>query len=162
MNFNSFMRKAKLISSVVLLVLLFCGCMEITHWDQVCYKDHCFEVEVVKERAKRRMGLMFRESLDEDKGMLFVFDKSYPYSFWMKNTLIPLDMIWIDKNKEVVHIERNVPSCKMEPCPRYSPRKKALYVLEVNAGQAEKVGLQEGSLFEFNFNLVRKSFQLRP
>jgi len=78
-------------------------------------------------------GLMFRTSLGENAGMLFVFDRDEIYNFWMKNTKIPLDMLWIDGNRRIVHIEKNVQPCTGDPCPTYSPSKTARYVLEVNA-----------------------------
>ena len=107
---------------------------------KVCIAEKCFKVEIADTLEKRAQGLMNRESIDKSKGMLFVFEKEDFYSFWMKNTLIPLDIIWIDKNKEAVHIERNVPPCKTEKCPSYKPRQKAMYVLEVNPNSGIKIG----------------------
>ena len=78
---------------------------------------------------------MFRESLN--RGMLFVFETQDIYPSWMKNTLIPLYIIWIDKDFKVVHIEHAVP-CN-DTCPSYVPEKKALYVLEANAGFADNI-----------------------
>lgn len=78
---------------------------------------------------------MNREFLAEDAGMLFVFERMRPFrSFWMKNTLIPLDMIWIDDSQRIVHIEEDVPPCEVENCPTYSPgATESSYVLEINA-----------------------------
>jgi uncharacterized membrane protein (UPF0127 family) len=74
---------------------------------------------------------MFREKLNENEGMLFVFDDEKYETFWMKNTLIPLDIIFIDKNFKIISIENAVP-CKREPCTLYKSAKPAEYVLEVN------------------------------
>jgi len=98
--------------------------------------------ELAVTPVERARGLMFREKLEADQGMLFVFEEEDLYSFWMKNTLIPLDIIWLDSHQQIVHIEKNVPPCPREPCPSYTPRQPALYVLELKAGEAEANNLQ--------------------
>ncbi len=119
---------------------------------QVCFKEKCVHVEVVRKQEELHRGLQFRESLGADSGMLFIFQTSRPYAFWMKDTLIPLDMIWIDEAKRVVHIEDDVPPCTADPCLQYMPAGAALYVLEVNAGYVQKIGLQVGDTAEFRLN----------
>jgi uncharacterized membrane protein (UPF0127 family) len=109
-----------------------------------CFSGKCFSLEVARTQEERAYGLMNRESLDPDKGMLFVFDKEGVYPFWMKNTKIPLDIIWINRDKAVVCINRNTPPCKTSPCPSYDPEKNALYVIELNGGAAEDMGLIVG------------------
>ncbi|MBC7348381.1 MAG: DUF192 domain-containing protein [Candidatus Aminicenantes bacterium] len=98
--------------------------------------------ELAVSPAERERGLMFRDKLEPDQGMLFVFEEEDLYSFWMKNTLIPLDIIWLNSHRQIVHIEKNVPPCPQDPCPGYRPRLPALYVLELKAGQAEANNLQ--------------------
>ena len=88
-------------------------------------------VEIADDSNEREKGLMFREKLDEGDGMLFVFDDNAVRTFWMKNTLIALDMIFIDDKNEIVDIKHAVP-CKEEPCALYKSSKPAKYVLEVN------------------------------
>ena len=83
-----------------------------------------------KERTR---GAMFRESILPDQGMLFVFDREDHHLFWMKNTPISLDILWLDRGRRVVHIEASVPPCKEDPCPLYRPKAPALYVLELKA-----------------------------
>jgi hypothetical protein len=119
--------------------------------NKVCANDHCFLVEIADDSLERSRGLMERENLDLDKGMLFIFDQELRYSFWMKNTLIPLDMIWINSNKEVVYIEKNVQPCQADSCPSYGSDKEARYVLEINAGQSDQANIQinDKLLFEF-------------
>jgi uncharacterized protein len=116
---------------------------------KVCFGNNCFLVEVAKTQQELSRGLMFRGSLKEDAGMLFVFQEEGEYGFWMKNTLIPLDIIWINEKKEVVYISKNTLPCKEEICPSVGPGREAKYVLELNGGMAEKIGLTEGSLAEF-------------
>jgi len=70
--------------------------------NQVCFGDKCVQVEVVRKEEELHRGLQFRTSLAPDGGMLFVFQKSGPYAFWMKDTLIPLDMIWMDSERRIV------------------------------------------------------------
>ncbi|MCX5708165.1 MAG: DUF192 domain-containing protein [Candidatus Omnitrophica bacterium] len=103
---------------------------------KICFKDTCVSVEIADNEISRSRGLMFRESLAQDCGMLFIFPSEDIYSFWMKNTKIDLDMIWLDKDLQVVEIKSFVPSCKIPDCPSYTPKVQAKFVLEVNAGFA--------------------------
>jgi uncharacterized membrane protein (UPF0127 family) len=105
--------------------------------------------EIAVTEAERARGLMFREKLLPDQGMLFVFEKEGTHAFWMKNTLIPLDMLWLDRDRRVVHIERNVPPCKADPCPSYGPVRPGLYVLELAAGAADRFGLKPADRLDF-------------
>lgn len=102
-----------------------------------------FLAEVADTPVERARGLMFRERLEPDLGMIFLFDAPGLHSFWMKNTHIPLDILWIDSRGQVVHIERRVPPCAADPCPSYSPLRPAAGVLEVAAGQAGALRLGE-------------------
>ena len=116
---------------------------------QVCFDDRCIGVEVAQTQEAHERGLQFRESLERDKGMLFIFSQSRPHSFWMKNTLIPLDIIWLDSKKHVVFIAPNIPPCKTKQCPVYAPGQNASYVLEVNAGVAAELELKVGDRVRF-------------
>ena len=86
---------------------------------------------------KRAEGLMYREHLADDRGMLFTFAQAQAWVFWMKNTKIPLDLIWMNEKKQIIHIERNVPICTRtdDSCPQYRPNEAALYVLELAGGR---------------------------
>lgn len=123
---------------------------------QVCFARKCINVEVVQKEEELHRGLQFRKSLGPDSGMLFVFKESRPHAFWMKDTLLPLDMIWMDGARRIVHIEGNVPPCTADPCPTYSPRDEALYVLEINAGSAQQLGLQLGDTAELRLREAGK------
>jgi uncharacterized protein len=108
-----------------------------------------YEVEIAADPELRGQGLMFRDQLRPAHGMLFFFPEDGRYSFWMKNTMIPLDMIWIDANRKVVHVKSDVPPCKIEECPTYDPGADARYVLELAAGEAAKRGLKAGDVLRF-------------
>lgn len=116
---------------------------------KICLKNKCFDVEIAKTEEEKGIGLMNIKYLDSDNGMLFLFENEDIYNFWMKNTLIPLDIIWIDKNKKVVFIKENAIPCNFEDCEIFYPNQKAKYVLEINGGLAEKYGLKFGSKIEF-------------
>jgi uncharacterized membrane protein (UPF0127 family) len=112
--------------------------------NQICFGDHCFFVELAKTEAERERGLMNREELGKDKGMFFLFDKEGIYPFWMKNTLIPLDIIWIGSENKIVFIGHNVQPCKSLICPTTNPQIKAKYVLEINGGLSAEMGIKLG------------------
>ncbi|MFQ6049475.1 MAG: DUF192 domain-containing protein [Candidatus Paceibacterales bacterium] len=122
--------------------------------NRVCFNNYCFYVELADNQTERALGLMFREGLELNKGMLFVFEEEEEHSFWMKNTLIPLDIIWINEEKEVVFIKKNAQPCTEKICKDIEPGKKAKYVLEVNAGMVEKINLKIGDRLNFDINLT--------
>jgi uncharacterized membrane protein (UPF0127 family) len=110
----------------------------------VYVQDKPFRVEIADTPEKHARGLMFRTCLKEGYGMLFVFADDEPRSFWMKNTLIALDMIFINADRQVVDLFHSVPPCPGDPCPSYSSALPARYVLEVAGGQAKKLKLKIG------------------
>ena len=101
-------------------------------------------VEVPDDREEFARGLMFRNHLPWNAGMLFAFNEEEPRRFWMKNTLIPLDMIFVDSSSKIIDIKENVPPCEQEECPSYPSREPAQYVLEVNAGFVQEKGVKIG------------------
>ncbi len=105
--------------------------------------------DLVKSEEDRARGLMFRKTLNEDQGMLFVFESEGFYSFWMKNMNFSIDILWLDRQKRIVHLEREVPPCKKEPCPSYVPALPAKYVLELKAGSIEKMKLKLNDRIDF-------------
>jgi uncharacterized membrane protein (UPF0127 family) len=107
------------------------------------------QVEVMVNDEDRQMGLMFRPSLPEDHGMLFVFDTSDFHGIWMKNCKFPIDILWLDEGRHVVHVTEAVPPCKAEPCPVYQPMRRASYVVELNAGQARREKAVVGAEIRF-------------
>lgn len=106
-------------------------------------------LEIAADDETRQQGLMYRDRLPEATGMIFIFPQAGEFPFWMKNTLIPLDLIWIDAGHKIVHVARDVPPCKADPCPNYPPNATASYVLEVAAGVAAQHHLAEGQMLRF-------------
>lgn len=103
------------------------------------------EVEVANTRASRELGLSGREKMGDDEGLLFVFDEPGRYGFWMKDMKFSLDIVWINQNGIVVDIERSVTPESYKEKKTYINQSEASYVLEINAGMAEKFGLYLGS-----------------
>ncbi|MFA7228422.1 MAG: DUF192 domain-containing protein [Melioribacteraceae bacterium] len=99
------------------------------------------DVEIADDDQQRATGLMFRDKMDEDQGMLFLFDEEMPQSFWMKNTILPLDIMYVNSKMEIVTIIRNAKPYDDTSLPSVKP---AMYVVEVNAGFCEKFGIKEG------------------
>jgi uncharacterized membrane protein (UPF0127 family) len=111
-----------------------------------------FKVEVANTAEKRSKGLSGKDSLAENTGMLFVFDKQDKYQFWMKNTKIALDIVWISEDKKIVDFyqnaqpEPNIPDSQLK---KYAPSQQVLYVLEINANSIEKYGIHIGDKVDF-------------
>lgn len=102
-------------------------------------------VEVADDDAERARGLMFRDELPTDRGMLFIHEDERPRAYWMKNTRIPLDILYFDTGRRLVSQQRDVPPCVLgDGCPNYPSRAPARYVLELNAGEAARLGLEPG------------------
>lgn len=107
------------------------------------------QTEVMVRDEDRQMGLMFRPSLPLDHGMLFQFEQPGFPTIWMKNCKFPIDILWLDDEHRVVHLEQSVPPCKKEPCPLYQPLRQASFVVEINAGQAKREKALIGSTLKF-------------
>ncbi|HEX5354128.1 MAG TPA: DUF192 domain-containing protein [Rhodanobacteraceae bacterium] len=116
----------------------------------ITLRGHTFSVEVAATPAEQEQGLMNRPSMPADHGMLFVFSEAQPVTFWMKNTLIPLDMLFFDTSHQLVAVKANVPPCKADPCKEYPSGVPIRYVLELNAGTAAKLGLRKGDVITFS------------
>ncbi|MCM0589261.1 MAG: DUF192 domain-containing protein [Gloeotrichia echinulata IR180] len=108
------------------------------------------QLEVAKTPQQQEIGLMNRTSLADDRGMLFKFPNARPVSFWMKNTLIPLDIIFIQKGV-VKYIHAATPPCVSEPCPTYGPNKLIDTVLELRSGRSAELGLKVGDQVKIQF-----------
>lgn len=104
------------------------------------------DIEIAKDDFSREKGLMYRRIMAENQGMLFIFDNEEPRYFWMKNTYISLDIIYVSKDKKVVSIQKSAVPLSEESLPSYKP---AQYVVEVNAGFTDKYGVKEGVKIDF-------------
>ena len=138
--------KAFLALMVALLIL---GCAQVQKDTQTLTISTgqgkvVLDVKVVSTPQEKEQGLMFQDHLGKDEGMWFVFEEPRPYSFWMKNTLIPLDMIFVDSNLDIVDILPADP-CTADPCPIYTPKADAKYVLEVNQNFTVRAGVKAGN-----------------
>lgn len=107
------------------------------------------QTEVMVEDADRAMGLMFRASLPQDRALLFVFETADFHGIWMKNCKFPIDIVWLDEARKVVHVAEGVPPCRKDPCPVYQPMQRAAFVVEMNAAQARKQKVAKGATLEF-------------
>jgi uncharacterized membrane protein (UPF0127 family) len=127
----------------LLLTLIICAaCMADGHYVEL--KGERFSVELAQTQQKQALGLMFRESMPQDHGMLFLFPVEAMRSFWMKNTKIPLDIFYFDADLKLVSVSENTPPCRSQRCPGYPSIGPAKYVLELNAGKAAELGVQQG------------------
>ncbi len=142
-------------SGILLLVLflsyeLFSGANSNQKFVEIFLKN---DVKIIAELAltpeEHRRGLMFRKKIPEDYGMLFVFEREEYQWFWMKNTYIPLDIIWIDKDKRIVYIAENCKPCLKEDCPSYGVEIPVKYVLEIRGGMAKEYGIDVGDRIDF-------------
>ena len=131
-------------------VLLLAGCAHAGGpWVELGGKHYV--VEVANTDAQRERGLMFRDQLPPDRGMLFVHERQEPQAYWMKNTHIPLDILYFDDARKLVSQQRDVPPCTLgDACPPYPSAAPARYVLELNAGEAARLGLQNGSVLRID------------
>ena len=127
---------------ILLTAFLLSACEASEPWVDVEGKR--FTVEIADDDQSRARGLMFRDEMADDHGMFFIFSREQPRSFWMRNTRIPLDIIYLDRDLKVVSIAADTPPCRSRRCPSYPSRGPAQYVLEINAGQAEALGLERG------------------
>ena len=112
---------------------------------------HRYSIEIADDDAERARGLMFRESMQTDRGMLFIHDLQEPLAYWMKNTKIPLDILYFDNARKLVAQQRDVPPCSLgDACPSYPSDVPARYVLELNAGEAARLKLEDGAVLTFS------------
>ena len=137
------------VATLLFLFLTSCTASETSHQlSEVCFNNNtCFSAEIADTPESRQKGLMFRESIPNNHGMLFSFTEENNHSFWMKNTKIPLDIIWISTQNNVVHIEKNTTPYSLTPL---RPSEKAIYVFEINGGLSEEVGITINSTFRLN------------
>lgn len=137
----------------LLCVLMLSSCVACASGEpSVNVGGKSFKVEIADTQEKQALGLMFRDSMPADEGMIFIFPNEAPRSFWMKNCRIPLDIMYFDKELKLVSISANTPPCKVSRCPSYPSKAPAQYVLELNAGTASLLGIGIGDKLTLNFD----------
>ena len=129
-----------LVNVILLVLLILSGCASSPN---VKIHGQKILVEIADTAEEIERGLMFRKELQDGFGMLFIFDEEGKHSFWMKDTLIPLDIIFIDANGAIMNIFSAEP-CAEEPCESYTPTDNVKYALEVNKGFADAHHVREG------------------
>jgi uncharacterized membrane protein (UPF0127 family) len=107
------------------------------------------KLELAISDEERATGLMFRDFLPDNRGMLFLFGSNDQWSIWMKNCFIALDIVWLDERGVVIDVKESAPPCKLDPCPSYAPLKPAYAVLELAGGSASKHGVRAGATLTF-------------
>lgn len=136
-----------------LFVLLACcapvsGCASGEPWVEL--GGERYTVEIADEPEEMARGLMFRDSMPRGAGMLFLHEREEPLAYWMKNTRIALDILYFDGQRRLVSQQRDVPPCTLgDRCPPYPSDAPARYVLELNAGEAARLGLKDGAELRF-------------
>lgn len=113
--------------------------------------EKSFNVEVAADTESQERGLMYRDRVNQDEGMLFVFRSPRKAAFWMKNVRIPLDMIFIDDQLKVVNVEHNASPCEDDPCAYYYADDVVKYVVELNGGVANRIGLKAGDSIKIEY-----------
>ncbi|WP_107670883.1 DUF192 domain-containing protein [Cyanothece sp. BG0011] len=160
----------KTISSILIITLVLMGCTPSTQAEynkditenieeqgqklpieaMVKIDETVIELEVAKTPEQQQMGLMYRQSLEKNRGMIFVFEQLRPVRFWMKNVNIPLDMIFL-ANGRVRAVFPNVPPCSVDPCPTYGPENLVNQVIELAGGRATELGIEPGDQLDIEF-----------
>ena len=137
----------KIVKNSIFLILLLTSCGGESSADRILLKirEHTIQAEVADTAEKREKGLMFRKSLGENEGMLFIFDKEMKVSFWMKNTEIPLSVAYISKSGHIREIHDLQPLSLQPVQSSYS----VMYALEVNRGYFREKGIEVGDQIEF-------------
>jgi uncharacterized protein len=156
MRISLALRAAKIVIMAAVLFAAACSSTKITdelNLTQVTFPNGVrINAETMRREADLMRGLMFRESLPPGRGMLFIHPSESTFRYWMYQTKIPLDLIWMDHDRRIVEMSLDTPPCpsaSANECPNYGGNYKSKYVLEVNAGIARKNGLKTGDTLGF-------------
>lgn len=136
------MKKYILILGLITLFVV-TGCTTGYSFDEeeICFEDNCFQVSLAKKELTRNQGLSYQQGMEDNQGLLLVFEEEDYYSVWMKDMEFDLDIIWLNENLEVVFFSKNNPSCRTEDCTILTSGQPAMYVLEINAGLIDSLGI---------------------
>lgn len=142
------MRRITIWTAITGLALAGCASGSSAAWVELAGAR--YEVEIADDDAERARGLMFRDALPAGTGMLFLHEREQPQAYWMKNTRIPLDILYFDSARRLVSQQRDVPPCAAgDRCPPYPSAAPARFVLELNAGEAARLKLEDGAVLTF-------------
>ncbi|GJL65266.1 MAG: hypothetical protein NPIRA05_02370 [Nitrospirales bacterium] len=148
--------KKRLFFLIIMSLLLISGALLFNRPEQtksihVSFPNgQVLKAEVADTPEKLLFGLAFRNHLEDDEGMLYIFDESASHQVWTKEFRIPVDILWVDESKLVVHIVEAAPPCSSDPCPWYGPPpQNARYVIEANAGFIKKAEVKLGEPLKF-------------
>lgn len=145
------MRNGLFAAAILPLAIAASGCAQLPQKSWAEVRGKRFTIEVADTPDLRERGLMFRRELAADAGMLFIHDDMSQIAYWMKNTYIPLDILYFDDQKKLVSAQLGVLPCgEQERCPIYPSAGPAQYVLEINAGLAESLQLKPGDKLSSN------------
>ncbi len=148
-------RTIKTVIACAVLALAGCGSKTALdeYYTQVVTLPNGKEIraEVMTDRTDMMRGMMFRDSLAPDRGMLFIHDRPDRHTYWMYQVRIPLDIVWMDGNRRIVEISANTPPCKSQAskCPQYGGKEMSQYVLELAGSVAAQHGLRLGDRLAF-------------
>lgn len=142
-------RQAMFAAVMLIAVPGYAGGEEALRYGQVILPGgQALHVEVAESPIRRQLGYMFRERVGPEDGMIFLFEEAAFHSFWMKNVRFSLDILWMAGDGTVVDASLETPPCREDPCPSYLPMARALYVLELAGGRAEKLGIRPGQTLQ--------------
>jgi uncharacterized membrane protein (UPF0127 family) len=128
-----FLRSPIIFSKLIIAILLILF-SEGTLAAEIGINQNRYQIELATDAEQRRRGLMHREHMAFDQGMLLVYPVTGDHRIWMKNMLIPLTVVWIGENLKIIEVQK-LPPCKLDPCTIYSSANVSRYVLELNAEQ---------------------------
>lgn len=140
----------------IALIILIAIWIAIKFWQpnlkktEVLLNNEKFSIEIASSPIQWARGLMYRDNLPKNNGMLFIFPMESKQSFWMKNVKFPLDIIFLSKDKKIVDIKENFEPCLQDSCPSYTPSEKAKFVLEINGGRVKDLDLKIGDEIKMN------------
>ncbi|MCK5004435.1 MAG: DUF192 domain-containing protein [Candidatus Aminicenantes bacterium] len=134
---------------ITMLAIVFSNLFSGSGFTTIFLGDEEFVVEIAETNREKALGLMYRKEIPDNFGMLFIYSNEDFRGMWMKNTLVNLDLIFLNSQKEIVEIIHNVPPCVKDPCKSYISEKKAKYVLELKGNRSKKLNLNEGDRIFF-------------
>jgi len=147
---------------LVIATMLFLSLVSITsaRSQSLCLKDHLFIADMALTQEEKLKGLMGRESLSDTDAMLFAQNAPQRTSFWMKNMLMSIDIIYFDSNFKLLKLFSEVPPCEKKPCKRYvSDSDKVKYILEIRSGLAKELNLVKADLLKIHFGQKKQCLQ---